>query len=73
MLDLLTLQKTRAGRVKGHDDLNIEGVLIESKAYQERIHTRHYLFDMIQELEEKIHAIEKEQEINPGENGIILV
>lgn len=71
MLDLLTLEKTRNWLKKRQDDLikkrsNVGYLPIT----QGKIHQ---LGELIEELEEKIHAIRVEQSIRPAENGVMLV
>lgn len=72
MLDLLTLQKTRNWLIKRHDDIPTEWGA-ESMQYQINIGKRHFIFDLIQELDEKINAIQVEQTIRPAENGVMLI
>ena len=69
MLDLLTLQKTRNWLKKRQEDL-----LSPTRPYIEYDQVKiHQLGELIQELEEKINAIQVEQSIRPAENGVMLI
>lgn len=72
MLDLLTLQKTKNWLIKRHDDIPLTGGA-ESIQYQNAVSSRHLLFDLIEELDQKIKAIEVEHTIRPPVNGVMVV